>query len=106
MPCPAPATAGSATAAVLPAQAGAFAGGGAPLPIPGVAPNTYGPWSHTAGPWPREEFLRDGGDYVTPAAVRQDYTVSGLETEDAVAKELRELKSKRAGLKRGGSEPG
>jgi uncharacterized repeat protein (TIGR01451 family) len=84
MPCPAPATAGSATAAVLPAQAGAFAGGGAPLPIPGVAPNTYGPWSHTAGPWPREEFLRDGGDYVTPAAVRQDYTVSGLETEDAV----------------------
>jgi phage shock protein A len=31
---------------------------------------------------------------------------NSLETEDAVAKELRELKSKRAGLKRGGSEPG
>ena len=31
---------------------------------------------------------------------------SDLETEDAVAKELRDLKSKRAGQKRGSNEPG
>jgi uncharacterized repeat protein (TIGR01451 family) len=58
--------------------------GGAPIPIPGIAPNSYGPWAPTAGPWPREEYLRDGGDYETPAGVRHDYTVAGLEPEDAI----------------------
>jgi uncharacterized repeat protein (TIGR01451 family) len=34
---------------------------------------------------PGDEYLCDGGDYGLPAAVRADWTVDGLEQEDAVA---------------------
>jgi uncharacterized repeat protein (TIGR01451 family) len=33
---------------------------------------------------PSDEYLCDGGDYVTPAGVREDWEVEGLEEEDAV----------------------
>jgi len=34
---------------------------------------------------PNDEYLCDGGDFGVPAGVRADYTVQGLEQEDAVA---------------------
>jgi uncharacterized repeat protein (TIGR01451 family) len=34
---------------------------------------------------PPDEYLCDGGDYGLPAAVRADWTVDGLEQEDAIA---------------------
>lgn len=34
---------------------------------------------------PPDEYLCDGGDYGLPAAVRADWTVDGLEEEDAIA---------------------
>ena len=33
----------------------------------------------------RDEYLCDGGDFGLPAAVRADWTVDGLEQEDAIA---------------------
>jgi uncharacterized repeat protein (TIGR01451 family) len=38
-----------------------------------------------AGPWPRNEYLRDGGDEGMPAGVDRTGQVRGLEMEDAVA---------------------
>lgn len=38
-----------------------------------------------AGPWPYNEYLRDGGDYITPATVRPDWSVAGVEQEDTIA---------------------
>ncbi len=38
-----------------------------------------------AGPWPHNEYLRDGGDYITPASVKADWSVDGVEQEDTVA---------------------
>lgn len=37
-----------------------------------------------AGPWPRDEYLHDGGDFVTPAVVRANGAVSGLEQDDTI----------------------
>jgi uncharacterized repeat protein (TIGR01451 family) len=37
------------------------------------------------GPWPHNEYLRDGGDYITPASVKADWSVAGVEQEDTVA---------------------
>ena len=34
---------------------------------------------------PGDEYLCDGGDYGLPAAVRADWSVDGLEQEDAIA---------------------
>jgi uncharacterized repeat protein (TIGR01451 family) len=34
---------------------------------------------------PGDEYLCDGGDYGTPAGVHQDWSISGLEQEDAIA---------------------
>ena len=33
---------------------------------------------------PSDEYLCDGGDYVTPAGVRADWSITGLEQEDAI----------------------
>ncbi len=38
-----------------------------------------------AGPWPRDEYLHDGGDSGRPAAVAADWTVTGLEQNDTIA---------------------
>jgi uncharacterized repeat protein (TIGR01451 family) len=38
-----------------------------------------------SGPWPREEYLCDGGDYELPAKAHADFTVTGLEQEDTIA---------------------
>jgi uncharacterized repeat protein (TIGR01451 family) len=40
----------------------------------------YGPWLG-----PSDEYLCDGGDFHSPAGVRADWTIDGLEQEDAVA---------------------
>ncbi len=37
------------------------------------------------GPWPYDEYLCDGGDRALPVAVMQDWTVRGIDAEDAVA---------------------
>jgi uncharacterized repeat protein (TIGR01451 family) len=43
------------------------------------AHNPYGP---VVGP--SDEYLCDGGDFVTPAGVQEDWTIQGLEQEDAI----------------------
>jgi uncharacterized repeat protein (TIGR01451 family) len=55
---------------------------GTPLPY-----QAYSPWSPDAiaQPWPRDEYVRDGGDYHTPAGVTRDWQVHGLELEDTIA---------------------
>jgi uncharacterized repeat protein (TIGR01451 family) len=40
----------------------------------------YGPL-----PGPSDEYLCDGGDFHSPAGVRADWTIAGLEQEDAIA---------------------
>jgi uncharacterized repeat protein (TIGR01451 family) len=40
----------------------------------------YGPWIG-----PSDEYLCDGGDFVSPAGVRADWVIEGLEQEDAIA---------------------
>ena len=84
--------------ASLPAEA--FTGGavpgpdaGPPLGPPGMeqgVPLPYrptGPWSPPgiAGPWPPDEYLRDGGDGGLPAEVAAEWEVLGLELEDTIA---------------------
>lgn len=46
-----------------------------------------GPWRPTglSGPWPRDEYLCDGGDYISPARVKVNFTVEGVEPEDTIA---------------------
>lgn len=34
---------------------------------------------------PGDEYLCDGGDYGTPAGVKADWTIEGLEPEDAIS---------------------
>ncbi len=55
---------------------------GTPLPYA-----AYPPWSPDAirQPWPRDEYLRDGGDRHMPAGVGREWQVYGVEMEDAVA---------------------
>ena len=38
-----------------------------------------------AGPWPEDEYLRDGGDFSLPASVDQQWRIYGLEQEDTIA---------------------
>jgi uncharacterized repeat protein (TIGR01451 family) len=45
-----------------------------------IAIDPYGPL-----PGPSDEYLCDGGDYVTPAGVKADGTIVGLEQEDAIS---------------------
>jgi len=55
---------------------------GVPLPY---QPN--GPWTPPgiAGPWPQDEYVRDGGDRELPTQVSRDWEVFGLDLEDTVA---------------------
>ncbi len=48
---------------------------------------TTGPWRPPgiACPWPRDEYLFDGGDDRSPVRVSPDFTVHGLEMEDTIA---------------------
>jgi uncharacterized repeat protein (TIGR01451 family) len=46
----------------------------------GCSNDPYGP---LVGP--PDEYLCDGGDYVTPAGVQADWTIKGLEQEDAIS---------------------
>ncbi|MDH3719688.1 MAG: DUF11 domain-containing protein, partial [Planctomycetota bacterium] len=45
------------------------------------------PWAPPgiARPWPRDEYLHDGGDRRVPTRVRRDWQILGLDTEDTVA---------------------
>jgi uncharacterized repeat protein (TIGR01451 family) len=54
------------------------------VPLPYAA---YPPWSPESieQPWPKDEYLRDGGDRNMPAGIGRDSEVKGLEMEDAVA---------------------
>jgi hypothetical protein len=54
------------------------------VPLPYAA---YPPWSPDGieQPWPKDEYLRDGGDRNMPAGVGRNWEVKGLEMEDAVA---------------------
>ena len=45
-----------------------------------IAIDPYGPL-----PGPSDEYLCDGGDYETPAGVKTDRTIVGLEPEDAIS---------------------
>ncbi len=49
-------------------------------PAGATALDPYGP---LVGP--SDEYLCDGGDFVTPAGVRADWTVAGVEEEDAIS---------------------
>ena len=51
------------------------------------AGSPVGPWSPPgiSQPWPKDEYLRDGGDRGLPAEVKEDWEVLGLELEDTVA---------------------
>ena len=53
----------------------------------GVPGSPAGPWAPPgfSQPWPKDEYLRDGGDRGLPAEVREDWEVLGLELEDTVA---------------------
>ncbi len=54
-----------------------------PPPLPYQVTGTWAP-PGLALPWPRDEYLRDGGDHGTPVAVAPDWSVYGLELEDTV----------------------
>ncbi len=60
---------------------------GAYCEVPAQAMPAAGPWSPSgiAGPWPRDEYLCDGGDSAIPASVGADWQVYGLEIEDTIA---------------------
>ncbi len=55
---------------------------GMPMPMVNI-PN----WSPPgiSGPWPKDEYLQDGGDNFIPVNVRRDGELQGLELEDTVA---------------------
>lgn len=64
--------------------------GYAPAGYPDCEPiglNPDEPWRPPgiSGPWPHNEYLRDGGDYITPASVKADWSVAGVEQEDTIA---------------------
>ena len=46
----------------------------------GMVADPYGPVQG-----PGDEYLCDGGDFVTPVGVHADWTITGLEQEDAIA---------------------
>lgn len=48
---------------------------------------SVGPWKPPGikGPWPENEYVCDGGDLNHDVAVKQDWTVVGLDREDTVA---------------------
>jgi uncharacterized repeat protein (TIGR01451 family) len=48
-------------------------------PCPGSPTDPYGP---LVGPG--DEYICDGGDFISPAGVRADWTIDGLEQEDAI----------------------
>jgi len=80
-----PGTAAPLGTGTLPARAWT---GGPPPGSAQVPPQTSDrPWRPPGigGTWPKDEYLHDGGDYILPAHVREDWTVIGLEQEDAVA---------------------
>jgi uncharacterized repeat protein (TIGR01451 family) len=54
------------------------------VPIPYQPVSAWTP-PGIAGPWPRNEYLRDGGDQGQPAGVDRTGQVHGLEMEDAIA---------------------
>ncbi len=58
-----------------------------PYMIPYPEGVTTGPWRPPgiACPWPRDEYLFDGGDHQSPAFISPDFTVHGLEMEDTIA---------------------
>lgn len=66
----------------MPAYEPPAAAWGPPLPY-----HVQGPWSPPGleTPWPRDEYLRDGGDAGRPVAVSPDWEVHGLDLEDTVA---------------------
>jgi len=58
-----------------------------PPPSMPIAYDVVGPWTPPglAGPWPPQEYLRDGGDDSLPVSVAPDWKVRGLELSDTVA---------------------
>ena len=54
------------------------------VPIPYQPVSAWTP-PGIAGPWPRNEYIRDGGDEGMPAGVDRTGQVHGLDMEDAVA---------------------
>ena len=56
---------------------------GCQIPPGGDAASATDPYSPIVGP--SDEYLCDGGDFGTPAGVRADWVVEGLEEEDAVS---------------------
>lgn len=58
---------------------------GACGPMGGCCPggDCRDPYGPVVGP--SDEYLCDGGDYVTPAGVHADWSITGLEQEDAIA---------------------
>ena len=68
----------------LPCSCASCAGGGAGAPLP---LQSCGEWKPPGikCPWPADEYLCDGGDRDVPVAVAPDWTMYGLESEDAVA---------------------
>jgi uncharacterized repeat protein (TIGR01451 family) len=70
--------------APLPCSCAACSAGGAGAPLPLQACGEWKP-PGIACPWPDDEYLCDGGDRDMPVAVAPDWTMYGLETEDAVA---------------------
>lgn len=76
---PGPAAGGAALPPeMMPADRGYYA---PPLPS-----ETIEPWAPPgiARPWPRDEYLRDGGDHGLSARVNPDWLVFGLDVEDTV----------------------
>ncbi len=76
---------------------GPMAGGACPLPAEGVPTGAVGadptrcappgPWSPPGlanDPWPRDEYLADGGDAVPHAQVARDWEIRGLNVEDTI----------------------
>lgn len=63
---------------------------GAPQVINGgelASAEPRGPWQPpgTSGPWPEDEYLRDGGDTNLKVSIGGQWRVSGLDMEDTVA---------------------
>ena len=57
-------------------------------PVPAMPDLGAGvPWQPPGlrGPWPSDEYIRDGGDFVHPARVTAGWEVQGLEQEETIA---------------------
>ncbi len=79
-----PAEASAATPAVVPT---AYTAQAETEPCPPMADMPSGPWAPPglSLPWPKDEYLRDGGDEGVPVGVGKQWEVQGLGMEDAVA---------------------